>query len=254
MNSVPHAPYGSVYYIHNTVSHRIYIGITTQRPAKRKAFHCWALRHNRHYNPRLQRAWNKYGEGVFEFGVLEACESQQALDEAERFYIEYLGAIGAALYNLKDGGGFGGKPSIESRQRMSKAGRGRPKSEETRRRMSEGSRGVKRQRTPEGEARRIAAQRVANQAPEYREKRRQGALGRKHTAESRQHMSTVQSLRFGITYHLTGPDGATYATQTLRQFCDAHGLKYRNIRNIVDGLCKTSQGWTVTVERKRPPE
>lgn len=244
---IPHKPYGTVYGIRHIASGRVYVGITIQRPSKRWAYHRWSLRNGQHVNPYLQNAWNKHGDAAFEFITIEICETEGDLNAAECRHIESLGGL---AYNLKSGGGFGGTPSQETRQRMSAASKGKPKSAETRQRMSEGSRGIKRNQSEEGKARSLAARREAFQRPEYREKRRQAALGRKHTPEARERMRDVQSERFGITYHLCSPDSTEYTTQYLHRFCDAHGLKYRNVRNVIDGNCKSTQGgWTVTVER-----
>lgn len=245
--NVPHKPYGTVYGIHHIASNRIYVGITIQRTSKRWAYHRWLLRNGRHYNPYLQNAWSKHGEQAFEFIVLETCASMEDLNSAECRHIEALGGL---AYNLKSGGGFGGTPSQETRARMSVASKGKPKSAETRKRMSEGSKGVKRQQTPEGQARALEARRKVFQTPEHREMRRKAALGRKHTQDARERMRDVQSERFGYTYHLRSPDGTTYSTRYLHRFCDEHGLKYRNIRNVIDGNCaSTHGGWTVTAER-----
>lgn len=244
---LPHKPYGTVYGIRHLASGRVYVGITIQRISKRWAYHRWALRNGIHMNPYLQNAWNKHGESAFEFIVFETCDSQEALNSAE---CQLIKALGGLAYNLKSGGGFGGAPSDESRRKMSLASKGRPKSAETRRRMSEGSKGVKRQQTPEGQARALEARLKVFQRPEYRERRRQAALGRKHTLEARERMRDAQAERYGMTYHLRSPDGTVYTTRYLTRFCDEHGLNYKNIRNVVDGNCKSSQGWTVTVERE----
>lgn len=234
MSTIPQNPFGVVYCIHNTASNRVYIGITTQRPSKRWIFHRWSLRHGHHYNPHLQRAWNKYGEVVFEFAVLEECPTQIALDEAEIFHIEYLRSIGATLYNQKSGGGFGGIPNAEMRRKMSEASKGKPKSTETRQRMSEGSKGVSRQRTPESEARVQEARRQASQRPEYKELRRRAAVERN-----------------GNIYHLTDPQGQTYTTRYLQTFCDEHGISANSARAAANGRLKKAQGWIITVERSK---
>lgn len=245
---VPHKPFGTVYGIRHIESGRVYVGITIQRVSKRWAYHRWSLRNGSHVNPYLQNAWNKHGGAAFEFVILETCESEAELNAAECRRIEVLGGL---AYNLKSGGGFGGTPSNESRQRMSQAGKGRPKSAETRQRIGAANKGVSRARTPEGEANLQAARRAAFQKPEYREKRRLAALGREHTPEARERMRDAQSERFGITYHLRSPDGTEHTTKYLHRFCDAHGLNYRNIRNVIDGNCKSTQGgWTVTVQRE----
>lgn len=49
--------------------------------------HLSDLRKNRHHNQKLQRAWNKYGEGDFRFDVIEKCEAED-LVEREQFFID----------------------------------------------------------------------------------------------------------------------------------------------------------------------
>lgn len=65
------------------------------------------LNHNRHHNNYLQNAWNKYGEEVFDFYILEECHLDQ-LDKLEEEWIKYLNtnvnekeSVG---YNLDFGG------------------------------------------------------------------------------------------------------------------------------------------------------
>jgi predicted GIY-YIG superfamily endonuclease len=53
-----------IYAIIHRESGRWYVG-QSQNLDKRWSDHVWRLKNNRHGNPLLQRAWNKYGsEGV----------------------------------------------------------------------------------------------------------------------------------------------------------------------------------------------
>lgn len=61
-----------IYQIKNTTTQKTYIG-STKEFASRKARHLRDLRANKHHNIHLQRSFNKYGENVFEFSVLEEC-------------------------------------------------------------------------------------------------------------------------------------------------------------------------------------
>lgn len=58
------------YKIENKINHNKYIGITTD-PTARKNRHFNYLRQNKHFNPHLQLAFNKYGEENFYFEILE---------------------------------------------------------------------------------------------------------------------------------------------------------------------------------------
>lgn len=46
---------------------------------KKKGAHLTLLRNNRHYNPKLQNAFNKYGEGFFVFEPIVYCEKEDLL-------------------------------------------------------------------------------------------------------------------------------------------------------------------------------
>lgn len=59
-----------VYSITNKLNKKIYIGSTVNLFTRLKQ-HLDELRHNKHGNPYLQNAFNKYGEENFEFGILE---------------------------------------------------------------------------------------------------------------------------------------------------------------------------------------
>jgi group I intron endonuclease len=56
---------------------------------RRKRHHLDMLRHSRHTNIHLQRAWSLYGSSVFEFRILEFCDSDLLL-EREQYFIDTL--------------------------------------------------------------------------------------------------------------------------------------------------------------------
>lgn len=73
-----------VYKIENTKDGKIYIG-STNNFERRKKGHINKLNRNEHRNPRLQRAWNKYGSDCFKFSIIE--KVNENLLEREQFYI-----------------------------------------------------------------------------------------------------------------------------------------------------------------------
>lgn len=74
-----------IYMIRNLCNQKVYIGQSVD-VQDRLAHHKSSLKHDRHENSYLQRAYNKYGVDGFEFVVLEYCAEDQ-LDERERYYI-----------------------------------------------------------------------------------------------------------------------------------------------------------------------
>lgn len=92
-----------VYKIENTKDCKIYIG-STNNFERRKKGHINKLNRNEHRNPRLQRAWNKYGSENFKFKIIE--EVKENLLEREQYYIDILKPYDKKIgYNiLKDVG------------------------------------------------------------------------------------------------------------------------------------------------------
>lgn len=78
-----------VYRIVNLVNHKFYIGSTKNFNQRWDEEHKPQLKRNCHYNPYLQRAWNKYGEQNFKFEIIEECHPEQCLIR-EQYYLDTL--------------------------------------------------------------------------------------------------------------------------------------------------------------------
>lgn len=138
-----------IYGIYNTENNKIYIGKTGMNFGDRWDSHRSLLRNNKHDNPYLQHAWNKYGEESFEFIIVEECTVDE-LDDKEKYWIKYYKEQGLS-YNILDGGdGFnnlGTHLSEETKRKIGEKNRinslGKKHSEETKRKMSEAHKGYK---------------------------------------------------------------------------------------------------------------
>lgn len=102
---------GYIYQIENLITHESYIGQTIDINRRRRT-HFNSLRNNNHENPKLQNAWNKYGEQEFhfrywEFEILDTNE----LNKLECEYIDKYDSINNG-YNLTPGGG---KPPLHQK-------------------------------------------------------------------------------------------------------------------------------------------
>lgn len=186
----------TIYIVRNTVNDRIYVGQTRTEPKHRWGQHLSDLRHGRHRNNYLQKAWNKYGEGSFEFFVLAATESKEECDDLERFYRQWFADIGLC-YNLSLGG-EGSQHCEESKEKIRQWHLGRkqpPPSEYTRELLRRAHTGKK--MTPEQVERSCEKRRGAKRSPEAREKMRLAAIGNKshlghrHTEESKARISAA---------------------------------------------------------------
>lgn len=138
-----------IYGIRNIINNKIYIGKTGMNFGDRWDSHRSLLNNNKHDNPYLQSAWNKYGQDQFEFVVIEDC-SLDVLEEKEKYYIKLYKDIGLS-YNIHDGGNEGynlGKHlSEETKRKIGEKnklnGIGKKPSEETKKKMSDAHKGKK---------------------------------------------------------------------------------------------------------------
>ena len=101
MSSDNHTTY-CVYRIQNLANNNAYIG-KTNNPKTRKSRHFSELRTNTHYNCHLQAAYNKYGEFVFTFEILESEISKYDINNREIYWIAESKKY-QILYNQTIGG------------------------------------------------------------------------------------------------------------------------------------------------------
>lgn len=88
-----------IYKIVHKTSGKIYIGSAVDID-KRWGEHIRALRRSDHRNIHLQRAWNKYGEHSFIFGIVEYTQ-QDILLEREQHYLDTLNVCDTNIgYNI----------------------------------------------------------------------------------------------------------------------------------------------------------
>ena len=119
---------------------RIYIG-SGINIGKRWNKHLEDLRKDSHYNKKIQRHFNKYGEIDFQFSVLLGCPKEDLI-KVEQFFIDSY----KPYFNncLIAGSRLGQKDSIETRNKKSKSNIGKHfhyKSEEIRKKLSESGKG-----------------------------------------------------------------------------------------------------------------
>lgn len=77
-----------IYKIRNLQNNKIYIG-SSNNIKRRWQKHKALLRYGKHPNSHLQSSWNKYGESLFEFSIVELCGVENLLNR-EQYYIDIL--------------------------------------------------------------------------------------------------------------------------------------------------------------------
>jgi len=130
-----------IYCIYNAVSKKRYIGQTSNID-RRQRWHFSRLKNGAHHNEHLQMAFLKYGEGAFEWQILEEVQ-ESMLDVRERAWIAHHKSDNREFgYNKDSGGNLLHRHSEETKRKMSRAamgnlnGLGHRNSEEALRKMS----------------------------------------------------------------------------------------------------------------------
>lgn len=92
-----------VYKIVNLENGNFYVG-STNNQRERFRTHRSKLRNNKHHCAHLQAAWNKYGEEVFLFRVIETIVDESKLQQAEDVWLsEWVGKDGCYNHGLRSG-------------------------------------------------------------------------------------------------------------------------------------------------------
>jgi group I intron endonuclease len=76
-----------IYKIINVINNKFYVGSSVDL-RKRKSKHFSELRHAKHNNKHLQRAWDKYGESSFIFVIIEELTRDDDLLAAENIWLK----------------------------------------------------------------------------------------------------------------------------------------------------------------------
>ncbi|AGE60166.1 GIY-YIG catalytic domain-containing endonuclease [Acanthocystis turfacea Chlorella virus WI0606] len=151
-------------YMLTSPSTKSYIGQTT-RPIKER------LKEHQYSNSdcvAISRAIQKYGWDKFEKHWYEVPDEE--LNDHEEMMVEVLGTLAPSGYNLKEGGGSGGKLSEETKKKIGAANKGKILSEVTRGKISKAHIGK-------------------TMSVETKQKMSEASTGRTHTDETKQKMS-----------------------------------------------------------------
>ena len=131
IEKIPSSP--GIYRITNSFTGDKYIGSAIHLK-RRWDFHIYQLERGKHHNPRMQRAWSKYGSSCFYFEPIEILSESSDLLSREQEYLTNLDVANRKdYYNICGvaGSNLGVKRSDETRVRMSKAQKGRTFKPET---------------------------------------------------------------------------------------------------------------------------
>lgn len=161
---------GLIYLLTNTVNGKRYVGQTSQTLAARVAAH------RKRAERRVGQAMRKYGRKAFIAFELERFDSQEELDEAERFWIGVYRTCGPLGYNSTTGGERAFRLSDETRRLLSEQKKRDPRTGTHLLGAIPWNKGRKTGPLSEEHRRRVSATKRTSKSP--------GFTGRKHSAET----------------------------------------------------------------------
>jgi group I intron endonuclease len=120
-----------IYKITNIINNKIYVGQSIN-PKRRWYHHRWCARNpekSTENNTILYNAMRKHGEENFKFEIIEETELIN-INDREIYWIKELNTLSTNGYNMTAGGQGSNEMSIEAREKISKALKGRKCSKE----------------------------------------------------------------------------------------------------------------------------
>lgn len=162
---------GCIYLVRNKTNGKGYVGMTSGTLEQRKSVHVGHAKSlDKTVHTAFIRALRKYGVDSFSWRVLIHEDDLTKLGDLERKYIKKHRTRSPLGYNLTDGGegNFGWIPSKETREKLSKAFKGKKHTSERIEKMRKALKG-----------RPIPERRGVPLSPEHREKIRVALKGRK---------------------------------------------------------------------------
>lgn len=227
--SVPNA--SGIYRITCITTGKFYIGSAVNLRLRRKE-HFGTLQRNTHKNPKLQRAWNKYGSDNFTFDILELVLIPEMLTAREQHWFGKLKPFGDRGFNIAKtaGSNLGVKCSPEKAKKIGDTQRGRPRphvgvprSAETRKKLSIAGKG------------RPSPNKGKSPSAEVRAKLSAAAKLQSHDPEI-----FAASMKRIIAI---SPNGIEYDVVGIRRFCREHNLLHTKMMQVAQGKYSQHRGW-----------
>lgn len=230
----------------NDGQHTTYIGSTIQSFKIRWGVHRSALRHGRHVNSHLQRAWDKYGEDAFAFAIVEVVDDVEKVVGRERIWLDFY-RMYVPVYNLSTvigEEGYLGHPHNEvTKERIRRANSGdrhymygKKHSRETKKRLSEALSGAN---NPfYGRKHSLATKRKQSEA---KRGKNNPFYGREFSDEHRKNLANSKAKDYPAFENVkTGeiiPPG-----KNLLKLCRERGFSYASMLGLARGRQKSSGG------------
>ncbi len=215
-NKLPHEC--GIYKITSLINDKFYIG-SSNNISKRRKEHFSDLRGNKHNNTHLQNIYNKYGEENLIVEVIELCSELDQF-EREQYFIDSLNPSINICKIVEKGSMTGLKHSQETKDKISKANKGKKRSEETKALLSE-----------------LNRSRIVSE--ETREKMSKSRLGKVTSEETKDKIRKAQ----GTKIVQLDKDLNVIKIWDSMNDCEKDGFHHSSISNVCNGKQKSHKGF-----------
>lgn len=207
-----------IYAILNTANGKIYVGQTKDREGFCGRFeeHRLKLRQRAHYNNYLQNSYNKYGEEVFRFRILEICDDKDDLNVKEKgWMLELKTMYDQNGYNMNLENYNGRKTELRQKEFELIS--------------------------PKGEI--IKSKNIHEFAKQHG--LHETSIGRVINGKARSHKGyrSCHPLAKRKKHIFISPEGKDIEVENLRDFCLKNGLSECSMYNLRKGKQKEHRGW-----------
>jgi len=215
-----------IYLITNTVNAKKYVGQTTKKLNERWRRHCWRSEYVK--NMPIGSAIIKYGKDKFNIIQIDEAETLEEANRKEVKWAEFYECFSPNGYNLKAGGRKYLYMSQETRDKISKAHKGRKASKETIDKLRKSHLGY-----------------VVKESTKIK-------LSRTNKGKP-QHPNTTAAIRNKSCnkYILKSPEGIEIEVVNMREFCKENNLYPSNICAVTTGKKNSYKGWSL-IENRGP--
>ena len=235
-----------IYSITNLLNGKVYVGQSKDIGMRWKRHQSGIDKHMV-----ISKAMAKHGAKSFSFSILEECPTSR-LNEREMYWIAKFGCLAPDGYNCTSGGKAATRCSLDTRQRMSMAQKGRVITDEARKKIAKALLGTK--HGADSSAKKSEALKKSWNDPLVRERRVSAMFGRKVAIETRQAIAKTNTGKkrtaetrkaLSVSHGCNGvvrSDGVVF--DSVSDAARAVGGATTNISKAISGKRKSAYGFT----------
>lgn len=232
-----------IYCILNLENQRHYIGSASDIDGRWRR-HRFELRANKHHNAKLQNTYNKYGEEVFRFDLLEIVADKTTLQEREQFWMDNTNPFYNILRNARSARGY--KHSDESKRKMGIKSKLRWDSMSTEERIKVGK----------AHAEKLIGRKMSEENKSAISNALSGKMPHKNSLNNLTLMSEKNRAilidKNSKVWNLIDPSGIEHEVKNLAKFCRENTLIQGKMVLVAQGHRKTHKGWTCSYSQDIP--